>query len=72
MKVSAQHLVVVPKSTLANWHREFQQWVPDFDVVVLTGDKDARVRVLARRSLCFGSLGLLDRNDSKTTAPPEI
>jgi SWI/SNF-related matrix-associated actin-dependent regulator of chromatin subfamily A member 5 len=47
MKVAAQHLVVVPKSTLANWQREFQQWIPDFDVVVLTGDKDTRVRAIA-------------------------
>lgn len=42
-KTNVQHLVVVPKSTLANWAREFQHWVPDFDVVVLQGDKDARV-----------------------------
>jgi SWI/SNF-related matrix-associated actin-dependent regulator of chromatin subfamily A member 5 len=72
MKVAGQHLVVVPKSTLANWQREFQQWIPDFDVVVLTGDKDTRVRALGCLSPCFGSLGLLDRNDSKTAAPPEI
>jgi SNF2 family DNA or RNA helicase len=41
--LGGHHLIVVPKSTLANWAREFKQWVPDFDVVVLTGDKETRV-----------------------------
>jgi SWI/SNF-related matrix-associated actin-dependent regulator of chromatin subfamily A member 5 len=38
------HLIVVPKSTLQNWAREFERWSPDFDVVVLTGTKEERVR----------------------------
>jgi len=39
------HLIVVPKSTLQNWAREFERWAPDFDVVVLTGTKEERVRI---------------------------
>jgi SWI/SNF-related matrix-associated actin-dependent regulator of chromatin subfamily A member 5 len=38
------HLIVVPKSTLQNWAREFERWAPDFDVVVLTGTREERVR----------------------------
>jgi SWI/SNF-related matrix-associated actin-dependent regulator of chromatin subfamily A member 5 len=42
--ISGPHLVVVPKSTLENWSREFGQWVPDFETVVLTGSREERVR----------------------------
>ena len=38
------HLVVVPKSTLDNWRREFERWVPGFNVVVLQGTQEERVR----------------------------
>lgn len=37
------HLVVVPKSTLDNWRREFEKWVPGFNVVTLQGAKEERV-----------------------------
>ena len=47
--ISGPHLVVVPKSTLQNWHREFQQWTPDFDLVMLTGTKDERAEIIATR-----------------------
>ena len=36
------HLVVVPKSTLDNWKREFEFWVPGFKLVVLQGTKEER------------------------------
>lgn len=36
------HLVVVPKSTLDNWKREFEHWVPGFKLVVLQGTKEER------------------------------
>ncbi|PWN50758.1 hypothetical protein IE53DRAFT_374447 [Violaceomyces palustris] len=36
------HLVVVPKSTLDNWRREFAHWVPGFNVVTLQGTKEER------------------------------
>jgi len=48
--VPGPHLVVVPKSTLQNWAREFQNWVPDFNVVLFGGNKDERVRSSSTRS----------------------
>lgn len=47
--ISGPHLVVVPKSTLQNWHREFAQWIPDFNVVTLTGSKEERAEIIANR-----------------------
>ncbi|KAG2134024.1 SNF2 family N-terminal domain-containing protein [Suillus bovinus] len=43
------HLIVVPKSTLQNWAREFGQWTPDVNVVVLTGSKEERAEIIANR-----------------------
>jgi SWI/SNF-related matrix-associated actin-dependent regulator of chromatin subfamily A member 5 len=43
------HLIVVPKSTLQNWAREFERWTPDFNVVILTGSKEERAEIIANR-----------------------
>ncbi|KAN0064789.1 chromatin remodeling complex Adenosinetriphosphatase [Thecaphora frezii] len=40
------HLVVVPKSTLDNWYREFNRWVPGFNVVTMQGSKEERNKVV--------------------------
>lgn len=45
------HLVVVPKSTLDNWRREFEKWVPGFKVVVLQGSKEARAELIQEQIL---------------------
>lgn len=45
------HLVVVPKSTLDNWRREFGKWIPGFNTVVLQGDKEERREILRERVL---------------------
>ena len=47
--ISGPHLVVVPKSTLQNWAREFANWTPDFNIVMLTGSKDERAEIIATR-----------------------
>lgn len=41
--IPGPHLVVVPKSTLHNWEKEFAKWVPDFNAFVLHGSKETRV-----------------------------
>ncbi|EIW87448.1 hypothetical protein CONPUDRAFT_87220 [Coniophora puteana RWD-64-598 SS2] len=43
------HLIVVPKSTLQNWAREFNNWTPDVNIVVLTGSKEERAEIIANR-----------------------
>ncbi|TFK56316.1 transcription activator snf2l1 [Heliocybe sulcata] len=45
------HLIVVPKSTLQNWAREFEQWTPDVSTVVLAGTKDERAEIITSRIL---------------------
>ena len=47
--VPGPHLIVVPKVTLQNWHREFAQWTPDFNVVILTGTKEERAEIIGNR-----------------------
>jgi SWI/SNF-related matrix-associated actin-dependent regulator of chromatin subfamily A member 5 len=49
--IPGPHLVVVPKSTLQNWAREFGNWVPDFKVCLLQGTKEERVCVLFYRRI---------------------
>lgn len=36
-------MVIVPKSTLANWMNEFKKWCPSLKAVCLIGDADTRV-----------------------------
>ena len=45
------HLVVVPKSTLDNWVREFEKWVPGFRIITLRGSKEERQEVIQERLL---------------------
>lgn len=42
--IAGPHLIAVPKSTLDNWKREVNKWVPGFRVLVLQGTKEERVR----------------------------
>ena len=43
------HLIVVPKSTLDNWQREFTRWIPEVNVLVLQGAKDDRHELINDR-----------------------
>lgn len=41
--IPGPHMVIVPKSTLANWMNEFKKWCPSLRAVCLIGDREARV-----------------------------
>ena len=46
-KVSGPHLVLVPKSVMGNWAREFARWAPSLRVFKLQGaDKEERTRMV--------------------------
>lgn len=68
--ISGPHLVVVPKSTLDNWKREFQRWIPDIDVLVLQGAKEARHDLINERlvdekfDVCITSYEMILREKS--------
>lgn len=49
--VAGPHLIVVPKSTLQNWAREFGNWTPDVTVCILTGTREERADLIANRLL---------------------
>jgi hypothetical protein len=37
-----RHIVIVPKTTLGNWCKEFARWYPQLRVLRLAGSKDER------------------------------
>ncbi|KIM77603.1 hypothetical protein PILCRDRAFT_11859 [Piloderma croceum F 1598] len=37
LDIANPHLTIVPKSTIQNWSREFNQWTPDLNIIILTG-----------------------------------
>lgn len=47
--ITGPHLILVPKSTLDNWHREFSRWTPEVNVLVLQGQKDERHQLINDR-----------------------
>ncbi|KAL8746704.1 MAG: hypothetical protein Q9184_007709, partial [Pyrenodesmia sp. 2 TL-2023] len=47
--ITGPHLIVVPKSTLDNWKREFTKWTPEVDILVLQGQKDERHQLINDR-----------------------
>lgn len=49
--ISGPHIVIVPKSTLHNWHKEFNRWTPEVDALVLTGDKETRAKIISEQLL---------------------
>ncbi|OCK81545.1 chromatin remodelling complex ATPase chain ISW1 [Lepidopterella palustris CBS 459.81] len=69
-QISGPHLVVVPKSTLDNWKREFSKWIPDINVLVLQGAKDERSTLINERlidekfDVCITSYEMILREKS--------
>ncbi|KAH8671365.1 SNF2 family N-terminal domain-containing protein [Xylariales sp. PMI_506] len=49
MDTKGPHLVIVPKSTLDNWKREFARWTPEVNVLVLQGAKEERHNLINER-----------------------
>jgi SWI/SNF-related matrix-associated actin-dependent regulator of chromatin subfamily A member 5 len=70
-KIDGPFLVIVPKSTLDNWRREFLKWTKDVNVVVLQGDKEKRsniinnILLLAKFDVCITSFEMVIREKSK-------
>lgn len=70
MDITGPHLVVVPKSTLDNWKREFAKWTPEVNVLVLQGAKDERNTLINERlidekfDVCITSYEMILREKS--------
>lgn len=68
--ITGPHLVVVPKSTLDNWSREFKMWTPEVNVLILQGAKDERHQLIADRlidekfDVCITSYEMILREKS--------
>ncbi|KAB8342938.1 hypothetical protein FH972_022534 [Carpinus fangiana] len=69
-EIHGPHLVVVPKSTLDNWKREFARWIPDIDTLVLQGAKEERAQLIQDRlvnenfDVCITSYEMILREKS--------
>lgn len=70
MGITGPHLVVVPKSTLDNWKREFARWTPEVNVLVLQGAKEERAELIQDRlkdesfDVCITSYEMILREKS--------
>lgn len=70
MAINGPHLVIVPKSTLDNWKREFGKWTPEVNVLVLQGAKDERHQLINDRlidekfDVCITSYEMILREKS--------
>lgn len=47
--VPGPHIVIAPKSTLANWMAEFKRWCPSLVVISLIGSQEERVREMTTK-----------------------
>ncbi|KAK0402086.1 hypothetical protein QR680_016138 [Steinernema hermaphroditum] len=44
-KVNGPYLIIVPLSTISNWHMELEKWAPHVVAIIYKGDKEARKRM---------------------------
>ena len=69
--IEGPHIVIVPKSTLDNWNREFKRWTSDVNVFILQGDKEHRAKLVNERLLacdfdvCITSYEMVIREKSQ-------
>lgn len=49
--IKGPHIVIVPKSTLDNWKREFAKWTPEVEVLLFRGDKNERQKIIEEELL---------------------
>jgi SNF2-related domain len=47
--IASPYLTIVPKSTIQNWSREFNQWTPDVNIVVLTDPTEECAYIITNR-----------------------
>lgn len=47
-QITGPHLIIVPKSTLANWNSECNRWCPDLRVLSFHGVKEERAEIASR------------------------
>lgn len=50
-KLDGPHLVLVPLSTLGNWHREFTRWCPSIRCFRFHGTREERAQMVASGQL---------------------
>lgn len=68
--ITGPHLIVVPKSTLDNWNREFTMWTPEVNVLILQGAKEERHQLINERlidedfDVCITSYEMILREKS--------
>lgn len=60
LKIRGPHIILVPKSTLANWEKEVNKWCPSLRSLIFQGDKESRQEII-RTSLQPG-LDIKDRS----------
>ena len=52
-------MVLVPKSTLANWMNEFKKWCPTLRAVCLIGDQETRPHQAGDNLRCVLTLSVV-------------
>ena len=52
--INGPHMVLVPKSTLANWMNEFKKWCPTLRAVCLIGDQETRNKFIRDTMMAGG------------------